>query len=357
MANPKRVLNRWAVVALSVLLIIVASIYKLPRYSKEQSLEKLGYKEEEIKKIFSANVEKEVIAKGWYSLSLVEALDDEDFDRSHLGLYAVRNKVTADTISLYDELARKKGYSEEELLKMFKELQDYALIPLFVFEKVDADAYIADNAAHTENSAAAFVLTEDWLHPYENVRTVSDPAAIDVFVSKKDELGQYVPEKMVDIPQRYGVTNLQLQSAALAAFEDLCDALASELDEGIYAVGAYTSYEDQQALYETYGLDADLYTDRPGFCDEQTGLSVSVVSSADVSVSRFVDTASYTWMKEHAHEYGFIERYPQNKKSITGEEGAPYYWRYVGTDLAEALVKSGLTFDEYYCRYLLENAE
>jgi len=349
----KRVLNRWFVVILAAILLVIVSIYKLPLYSKQQSLLKLGYSEEEVDLIIDSGISKDILNKQLHSTYLISALKSGNFNKQYLDLYASRATVNDEIISLYEQLKAAKGYSDEELLKLFTDLEVYELNPLFVFEKVDIDTYLQDCANHSENSEKAFTLTNDYLLPYENVTEISDPSSAEVFVSKKFYLGTYTPDKLVEIPTRYGVNNLQLQSVALAAFEDMCDGLAEALDgEGIYAVLAYQSYEDQQATYETYGLDADMYTIRAGYSDFQTGLMVGVVSSENASVNGLKDTASYTWLQEHAHEYGFIDRYPLNKESITGENGNGAYYRYIGVELATKIHESSLTFDEYYMKYI-----
>lgn len=53
------------------------------------------------------------------------------------------------------------------------------------------------------------------------------------------------------------------------------------------------------------------------------------------------------WLAEHAHEYGFIIRYPKGKEAITGYQYEPWHLRYVGVDLAKDIVKQGLTLEEY----------
>jgi putative serine-type D-Ala-D-Ala carboxypeptidase len=48
----------------------------------------------------------------------------------------------------------------------------------------------------------------------------------------------------------------------------------------------------------------------------------------------------------HAHEYGFILRYPEGKQSIVGYQYEAWHFRYVGRELAGALHQSGLTLEE-----------
>ena len=60
----------------------------------------------------------------------------------------------------------------------------------------------------------------------------------------------------------------------------------------------------------------------------------------------FERTAAGKWLAAHAHEYGFILRYPKGKESITGYQYEPWHFRYVGRELAGALHQSGLTMEE-----------
>ena len=57
-------------------------------------------------------------------------------------------------------------------------------------------------------------------------------------------------------------------------------------------------------------------------------------------------------MQDNASKYGFILRFPKGKESITGYQFEAWHYRYVGIDLAQKIKSSGLTFEEYYARYL-----
>lgn len=52
-------------------------------------------------------------------------------------------------------------------------------------------------------------------------------------------------------------------------------------------------------------------------------------------------------MAEHAHEYGWIMRYPADKTASTGYYYEAWHWRYVGIELADAIHSSGLSMEEY----------
>lgn len=60
-----------------------------------------------------------------------------------------------------------------------------------------------------------------------------------------------------------------------------------------------------------------------------------------------MQTPEYQWLSEHAAEYGFVLRYPEDKQEITGVEFKPWHWRYVGKELASFLTGQNLTLEEY----------
>lgn len=50
---------------------------------------------------------------------------------------------------------------------------------------------------------------------------------------------------------------------------------------------------------------------------------------------------SFEWLKEHAHDYGFILSYPKGNEHYMYE---PWHWRFVGVALATSLYERKLNF-------------
>lgn len=115
----------------------------------------------------------------------------------------------------------------------------------------------------------------------------------------------------------------------------------------------YRSYATQASLFASYArrhgeAEASRFSSRPGHSEHQSGLAVDF---AGANQTCWVDdcferTAAGKWLAAHAHEYGFILRYPKGKESITGYQYEPWHFRYVGRELAGALHQSGLTMEE-----------
>ena len=50
---------------------------------------------------------------------------------------------------------------------------------------------------------------------------------------------------------------------------------------------------------------------------------------------------------ENSYKYGFILRYPTNKKDITGVNYEPWHYRYVGKENALQIKKLNVCLEEY----------
>ncbi|MGN0561152.1 MAG: M15 family metallopeptidase [Candidatus Fimenecus sp.] len=104
------------------------------------------------------------------------------------------------------------------------------------------------------------------------------------------------------------------------------------------------AYYVSQGLGETEAIAKTQTRILPaGASEHNMGFAMDIVSaSAD-----FVSTKEFSWLLEHAHEYGFILRYPENKTDITSVMYEPWHWRFVGKEAAAEMQKSGQCLEEY----------
>lgn len=115
----------------------------------------------------------------------------------------------------------------------------------------------------------------------------------------------------------------------------------------------YRSYATQASLFASYvrrhgEAAASRFSSRPGHSEHQSGLAADFAGTDQTCWvdDCFERTAAGKWLAAHAHEYGFILRYPKGKEPITGYQYEPWHFRYVGRELASALHQSGLTMEE-----------
>lgn len=156
--------------------------------------------------------------------------------------------------------------------------------------------------------------------------------------------GILIANKTYGLPEDYAPG---LDPETESQFNALSAAAAAE-GLNIWLASGYRSYEFQSKIYSNYsnlyGADtADTFSARPGHSEHQTGLAIDVNSIDD----SFAGTPEAEWMAAHAHEYGFIIRYPKGKEHITGYKYEPWHIRYLGVDIATKVYNSGLTLEEY----------
>ena len=143
---------------------------------------------------------------------------------------------------------------------------------------------------------------------------------------------------------------MKLVSYAKEAFENLAkDAKKEKLK--IIAMSTYRSYSYQVNLYNRYVKEdgkaaADTYSGRPGHSEHQTGLAVDVFNDIE-TYTNFEKTKEFDWMQEHAHEYGFILRFPKDKEKETGYQYESWHYRYVGKEIAKYIKDHNISFEEY----------
>lgn len=224
---------------------------------------------------------------------------------------------------------------------------------------------LADKAAKaklaTEQEAAAKAAAEQSRNANDQTQNTIDssacnistkhnnPADIDVLVNKKHCLIplSYAPTDLVPV---YG--NFDLSAKAAPSFEAMYNAAASA-GQAFEVTSSYRSYSTQISTYNywisTSGkAGADTYSARPGYSEHQTGFALDV-ESGGCALSCFMNTTQYSWLKQHAAEYGFIQRYPAGYQAITGYETEEWHYRYVGVAVAEDMRAKGIaTLEQYW---------
>lgn len=156
----------------------------------------------------------------------------------------------------------------------------------------------------------------------------------------------YVPDELVNLYQqrhsfRLASSEITLTRQTYAAMENMFHAAEEANMNGYIVTSGYRSYQRQQ---EVYAQSEPGKAQEPGASEHQTGLAFDVTVETGEG---FENTPQYAWLMEHAHEYGFIQRYPANKADITGISYEPWHYRYVGVEAATRMYKTGLTLEEF----------
>lgn len=191
---------------------------------------------------------------------------------------------------------------------------------------------------------------------YEKTEQSTKLNKLNILVNKYYYLPtNYVPNNLVEVSSEFSNSTRLLVYEAKEAFEKMANK-AKEEGYNLRVISGYRSYEYQNNLYNNYVNEdgqtkADTYSARPGHSEHQTGLAVDI-DNVKYSYENFENTEEFHWIMEHAHEYGYILRYPKNKENITGYTYESWHYRYVGEKIASFIFHNNLTYDEYYVRYI-----
>lgn len=123
----------------------------------------------------------------------------------------------------------------------------------------------------------------------------------------------------------------------------------------ISAVSGWRSMKEQEDIYtQSLKNNGTAFTNKfvalPGHSEHQTGLAIDLAlkkEHIDFICPDFPYTGICQAFRERAIPFGFTERYPQSKESITGIAHEPWHFRYVGTPHAEIMKKQGFVLEEY----------
>ncbi len=226
--------------------------------------------------------------------------------------------------------------------------------PKLAFAELSKDHSLIENL----NGSLNYLYDYSFNYTKDQIGIISDPTSLYVLCNKLNRLpADYVPENLVipdiksttadDVDKRY------VREEMAKALEGIF-AAAQEEDLYLFAASGYRSYLTQERIYNSHvsskGLEAaDRVSARPGHSEHQTGLAMDVTCEAVgyKLEESFGLLPEGVFLAEHAHEYGLIIRYPEDKIDITGYNYEPWHLRYVGVELASFLYENQLTLEEF----------
>ncbi|MCL1903449.1 MAG: M15 family metallopeptidase [Oscillospiraceae bacterium] len=100
----------------------------------------------------------------------------------------------------------------------------------------------------------------------------------------------------------------------------------------------YLGRSAEDAFYYTIARIAAPYTS-----EHNAGLAIDF----NIAEETFDATAEFRWLRDNAHKFGFIMRYPEATSDITGIIYEPWHYRFVGLYHAERIYNWGITLEEY----------
>ena len=156
----------------------------------------------------------------------------------------------------------------------------------------------------------------------------------------------YVPDDLVNLYEqrhsfRLASSEIYLTRETYEAAERMFAAAEADGMNGFIITSGYRDYARQA---EVYAESEPGKAQQPGASEHQTGLAFDVTVE---NSGGFENTPQYAWLMAHAHEYGFIQRYPANKAEETGISYEPWHYRYVGVEAAKKMRETSETLEAF----------
>jgi len=200
-----------------------------------------------------------------------------------------------------------------------------------------------------------------WMYPVKMISLYSD---FNVLVNRDRTVSEsFGPAELIKTRSQIRKTSTAVMFMDRTAENALAEMFEAAQEAGIrlFLKSGHRNYKTQATIYENYkeryGTD-DGTVAPAGASEHQTGLSCDMLNleygKRDNMTPDFSETIEAIWMKENCAEYGFILRYPENKKEITQTIFEPWHFRYVGKDVAGHVMRSGMCFEEFWDEWQYE---
>ncbi len=251
-----------------------------------------------------------------------------------------------------------------------------------------------EKAETTEHSTRPFSPAGSELFRYSYVSEVNeavlttgyDPAFLILTNKNAPMEPSYVPSDLVELTCNTSYPTQLNRSAALALYELMKEMETLGISD-VYVTSAYRSYQYQIEVFNRHiaaemtgfsssaiaclGMDyiqknyldcaktglnyADAhrvvltYSAEPGYSEHQTGLCVDFITESMEGVLdlAFEESEAFAYLSAHAHEFGFILRYPKEKTLLTGYTYEPWHYRFVGREAATEIYNGNWSLEEY----------
>lgn len=201
-----------------------------------------------------------------------------------------------------------------------------------------------------------------------------------VLVNKQNTVDEnYAPENLVKVKSEYvyggdGKT-VELEASVAKAMEAMISEMRANGINDVYVTSGYRKYSYQQYLFDLYynkekaahpdWTDEQVkekvlsYSALPGTSEHHTGLCADLFTGEMLELENyghegnypsdkgFAETEAFEWLKDNAHKFGFILRFPKDKTDVTGYAYESWHYRFVGVSVATKIYNEGITLEEY----------
>jgi D-alanyl-D-alanine carboxypeptidase len=163
----------------------------------------------------------------------------------------------------------------------------------------------------------------------------------------------YIPSDLTLLDKSISTSSICLKKDAAEALTTMIQA-AKKDGYDIKVSSGFRSYNTQEGILSrdiaSGNPNATKLVAKPGYSEHQLGMAVDLTSAsiADASAAvKFGSTKEFTWLQDHAYQYGFIQSYPEGKEDITGYMNEAWHYRFVGINNAALITQNGQTTNQF----------
>ncbi len=156
---------------------------------------------------------------------------------------------------------------------------------------------------------------------------------------------------------KYGVkdTLIKVQDYVMEPLNRMLDDFYKEhKNKTLNIISCHRTFEYQENLLnektkEVGAAEAATWVAQPGASEHHTGLAMdfSIYNSKSKTGASYDGSGDFEWIKKNCHKYGFIVRFDEAKKDITGISNEPWHFRYIGLPHSALVSEKGFCYEEY----------
>lgn len=265
---------------------------------------------------------------------------------------------------LYDYLQNSEINFSNEDIKYIRnnKIKYHDLKPYLEFETFNLYNFLFYEDIRTKHNLTHLEALNTFNHPdYFSVNRETKLAFFQntslILVNKQYFIDKdYIPDNLVNVSSssiyyvKRDLEEMYLEKETLTNYEELYqNAIKEGLEFVLYS--GYRDYQKQKILYYFIYEENEKISAKPGHSEHQTGLAIDISTLNDGLTNYFAGSKEFIWLKNNAHRFGFILRFPEDKEHITGYSFEPWHFRYVGKKHAEVMYQENLCLEEYLFKY------
>ena len=249
-------------------------------------------------------------------------------------------------IRTYDGIDREESTLGLLLLRIFIIL----VIILFVLGAAALFVYKLQRETNSAFQSTAPAVEENIY--YQKYDTDVDEQLLE-YCNNSVTLSEYNTVELVDWSNSVQVNALMKQSLDKMIEAAARDGITLDVVQG------YVSYENCNTLNKSYKMELEQEGAAPAEAELQasaifpsgssnefrTGMLIKL---SDMESDDFALTDAYSWLYKNGVNFGFINRYTEEKFDVTGINEDLTVYRFVGTENAQKMRSFGMCLEEYY---------